>query len=339
MYFKHPASPPGGDGQWNIRVRVGSTGPGGVFQEETYLAFSQVIYTYPSGTVGLNATDAIDDRIAAANQAVDFKSVFSTRFHGSQQNPTPQYIRNTSSWCYDLRQQMTCISPWNSEGINLGAGTAITARHIVGAYHNRLPIDTSIRFITANAGAGNAESVITRTIIGRADHVGNDVSVYTLSASLPATITPCKILPANYGAYLSYLGGGRPPVMSLDQEEKALVAELHLLSGIAEYAKPAFHTDRVPFYEDIIPGDSGNPTFLIIKPPLVNDAALVLLSTFTFGGAGFGHFVTNLDPTLNAMIAAADADAIVNHPEFLSVNTGLQVEAVDLSGFSEFTPP
>ena len=158
---------------------------------------------------------------------------------------------------------------------------------------------------------------------------GADLTVYTLDTPLPASITPCKLLPANYASYLSYLEQGRPPALVLDQEEKALVTELRALGNSAEFVKPGLHQNRLAFYEDLITGDSGNPAFLII-----NDT-LVLLTTITYGGPGSGTFVTPQISALNAMIVAADADATARgYP----ANTGLQVQTVDLSGFSTFTP-
>lgn len=169
---------------------------------------------------------------------------------------------------------------------------------------------------------------------GRALHPTLDVVVYTLSSPLPATITPCKVLPANYASYLSYLTVGRPPVMILDKDEHALIQEfqgLQSLDGQTHFVKPPdFRQNRVAFYEPLIDDDSGNPAFLIIN------GELVLLSCAHDNTSG--PFVTNLTnpTTLNDMIAAADADAAVQHPEF-PVNP-VQVQTIDLSGFSTFTP-
>ena len=288
--------------------------------------------------MGLNATEAIDNRISTINtndpNAVNTaKLVFSIQHHGGPGQPPVAYVRNTLSWCYDLRQQMTCISPWNDEGSNIKPGTAITAQHIITAKHFHLHNNDAIRFITANAGANNPEGVVLRTIRGSADQPGGDVTIHTLDSPLPPTITPCKVLPANYASYLSYLGGGRPPVMYLDQEEKALVQELRALdleTNLTRFVKPLFHPNRLPFNELLINNDSGNPAFLII-----NDT-LVLLSTALFYGTGDSTFVTNMVPSLNAMIVAADANTVLTGPQ---ISTGLQVQTVDLSGFSMFTPP
>ena len=275
-------------------------------------------------------SDAIDTRLAASLAALvnpeTAKLIFSVQGHNAT---PPNYMRNTSSWCYDLRQQMTCISPWNSSGLNLGTGTAITAQHIISAYHNKLPLDATVRFITAN------NVIVEKIIRGRADNLDCDVSVYTLDSLLPATITPCKVLPANYANYLSYLGGGRPPVMFLDQEEKATVRDLRTLeyrphsTGFGVHAiEPTHHPDRLQFYEATQGGDSGDPIFLIVN----NELALLHVLSVAEGGP----FVSNCVPTLNAMIVAADANATARgYPQ----NTGLPVETVNLSGFPFLTPP
>lgn len=327
VYYKHPSAIPAVPARRDIYATVGSTALIGHSTTSTYSHTSQEYYVYPAGTMGRNATEAIDTRIAGKNPATD-KAVFSVQDHA-----TPTYVRNISCWCYDLRQQMTCISPWNSQYHNQGAGTAITAQHIILSAHAEIAVGSTVRFITAN------NAVVDSIIRGKARHplysgspnYYNDLTVYTLDSPLPASITPCKLLPANYASYLSYLDNARPPVLVLDQEEKALVTELRQLDNSAVFVKPGLHLDRLGFYEDLITGDSGDPAFLII-----NDT-LVLLTTLTGGGPGGGTFVTPQISALNAMIVAADADT-ANHPG-TPITTGLQVQTVDLSGFSTFIAP
>ena len=278
------------------------------------------------------------------------KLVFSVQDHDAQ--PDPIYVRNTASWCYDLRQAMTCISPWNfntapnvEPGGPKGAGTAITAQHIITSEHYELQRGALIRFITAD------NQVIVKTIRGRATHPDfyrttphgpSDITIYTLDSLLPASITPCKLLPANYTNRLSHLRSGRPPVMILDQEEKALVTELGELdyytgfpSTSAEYLRPALHRQRLAFFEPLIDGDSSNPAFLLINNTL---ALLSVARGSDFSSFSDGVFVTPQIDTLNAMIVAADADCI-NQPPFTPISTGFTVQTVDLSGFNSYTPP
>ena len=227
VYFKHPSANPPAPTDRFITAKVGSAVPSGTGPVAVVGAITQENYIYPANTVGRSATEAIDNRInpIALVNVEDAKRVFSVQDHDAQ--PNPIYIRNTASWCYDLRQQMTCISPWNANTSSslspkgaTGAGTAFTAQHIITTAHYEMQVETPIRFITAD------NQVVDRFIWGRKRHPGyetniayQDLTVYTLNAPLPASITPCKILPANYATYLSYLDGGRPPVMILDQEE------------------------------------------------------------------------------------------------------------------------
>ena len=208
-----------------------------------------------------------------------------------------------------------------------------------------------IRFITAD------NQVIVKTIRGRATHPDfyrttphgpSDITIYTLDSPLPAPplpayITPCKLLPANYANYLSHLRAGRPPAMILDQEEKALVTELYGLVSASSFpladnffVRPGLHRQRLAFFETLIDGDSSNPAFLIINNTL---ALLSVASGSDFiSGYSNGTFVTPQISMLNAMIVAADAD-VGNYPPFIPMNTGLQVQTVDLSDFDFYTPP
>ena len=350
VYFKHATAIPPVPTARTIFARAGSTVPTGLSYSGRAYANVQSPYDYPLNTVGRNATDAVDARLAGKTAATALP-VFSTQFHGTPVNPTPIYVRNTASWCYDLRQQMTCISPWNKNTSSSGdptgprgAGTAVTAQHIITSAHYGLQHGTEIRFITAD------NQVETRFIRGRATHPDYysttphgpaDITIYTLNSPLPATITPCKLLPANYTDYLSYLKNGSPPLMILDQEEKALVWEINALSDLAEFVQPGLHRKRVEFFESIVNGDSSNPEFLLLNDTLVLLSVMSGItqdSSLGYAEIARGTFVTPQISILNAMIVAADADTITTFP-YDQISTGLQVQTVDLSGFSPYTPP
>ena len=146
VYFKNPTVVPGGELTSYIQAKIGSAARHGFPQIQEIGEITQVNYTYPAGTVGRNATDAVDTRIAGKDATA--LPVFSTQDH-TPAFGLPIYVRKTASWCYDLRQAMTCISPWNSQYANLFAGTAITARHFVNAKHVHLSVGQTIRFIEA----------------------------------------------------------------------------------------------------------------------------------------------------------------------------------------------
>ncbi len=331
VWFRHSDTIPPAATVWNIFFTLGTL-PTERHGRVDFRITTRKLYTYPPGTLGLHASQAIDTRLAGKNPA-NALAIFSTQNHNAQ---PPVYVRNTACWCYDLRQAMTCISPWYSAYSFKYGGTAITPQHIITSAHidPLMLVGNTIRFITAN------DVIVTRTIVGKARHPDYqgypfyypDLTVYTLSSPLPATITPCKILPANYASHLGELERYRVPILALDQLERARVFDLVELTSSAGGYPPSLEPDREAFF-DIYPGegDSGNPMFLI-----VNDT-LVLLTTLTFPGGG--TFVTPQLAALNAMIAAADADATARNPQLPPFNTGFQMQTIDLSGFSPFTPP
>ena len=166
-------------------------------------------------------------------------------------------------------------------------------------------------------------TVHNRTITGKARHPNYvpstpDLTIYTLASNLPVGITPCKLMPSNWTSYLVQNLSNRPPALGLDQEEKALIIDF--------YTDGAFLTptdyDRLIFHENKISGDSGNPAFLIVN------GELVLVTVWTYGGAGGGTPVANFITDLNAMIVTADAQA--------GVSTGYTVTEADFSAFPNY---
>jgi hypothetical protein len=70
------------------------------------------------------------------------------------------------------------------------------------------------------------------------------------------------------------------------------------------------------FYRDVIPGDSGSPSFVII-----NNSA-VLLTQWTYGGAGQGDEDVYYAPLINAAMT--------------ELGGGYQLTEIDLSAFPDF---
>jgi hypothetical protein len=75
--------------------------------------------------------------------------------------------------------------------------------------------------------------------------------------------------------------------------------------------------DRFAFYETIIDGDSGNPAFLII------DDELVIITVWTFAGAGAGTSIAYHKDAINTMMA--------------TLGGGYSLTEIDLSGFTDFS--
>lgn len=93
VYFKHPSAVALGPTSRYIFAKVGSAliSGNGNSVVPAVVVITQSDYTYPPNTVGRNATEAIDGRInmIATNNVATAKLIFSTQYHGTPQNPTP----------------------------------------------------------------------------------------------------------------------------------------------------------------------------------------------------------------------------------------------------------
>ena len=281
---------------------------------------SESVYTFQNvlaGSLAEHLSAQVDDRINSGMSLATNAPLYTTQDHS-----TPSYVRNTNFWANDV--DLTCISPWNSNSANRKAGTLITPRHILNSAHYEFPVGTSVRFITSD------NQVITRTVVGRKRHPDYslsgyqpDLTIYTLDSDLPASISFCKLMPSDYTDYITRenLVDTRIAAFGLDQEEKGLVRDISNNTQI-EFQEPT-DADRLLLYERIISGDSGNPVFVIFN------GELVLLTVWTFGGAGKGSLVANYISDLNQMIVDSDSNA--------GVSTGYTVTEADFSSFPTYS--
>jgi hypothetical protein len=218
--------------------------------------------------------------------------------------------------------QLTCISPWNSEGGIYFAGVLVSPRHVLFATHFRPSAGATIRFVAAD------NTVVTRTltaltVVGTPVNYYPDLTVGVLDSDVPGTIAYARILPDNWAAKLPALTGTTAadsllvPSLGLDQEEKALISDLNPngMGTTVSFSYPANAT-RANFYEDKISGDSGNPAFLIIN------GQLVLLTCWTWGGGGGGTSVWDQRAAINSIMTA--------------LGGGYQLTPIDLSGFPSY---
>ena len=217
----------------------------------------------------------------------------------SQDHATRGYMRNEDLWCADL--DLTGLSPWNSSGGHKKAGTLITPRHVIGAAHYEYSIGTVVRFVETNG------TVHDRTVAGKTRHPDYkphfpDLTIYTLDSDLPSSITPCTVMPSDYSKYFDNIYKSKIPCIGFDQEEKALIIDW------ANGGRMRTPTDskRLIFNESKIKGDSGNPAFLVLE------GKLVLITVWTYGGAGGGTAVADYISDINGMIATADKQAGVS---------------------------
>jgi len=165
--------------------------------------------------------------------------------------------------------------------------TLITPRHIVMAKHYARPALAPVIFHDRNGKR------LERKIIGLAAGKG-DVMVGLLDAPAPSNYTHYS-LPDTSSNIPALVG---TPVIVSDQKRSLFV---HLIAGIGG-GGISFKHDQNKQYgwgKNLVVGDSGNPSFLIVG------TKLVLVETHTSGGPGAGPFYG--DPAVQAGIRAAVA--------------------------------
>ncbi|KAK7505613.1 hypothetical protein BaRGS_00002884 [Batillaria attramentaria] len=254
----------------------------------------------------------IDDRLAASRDKgvapKDALPIFSVQDHNHK-----HYVRNPDCWAADL--DLTCISPWNSNGHTRKAGTLVSPRHAVWARHYNIPVNSTLRFVARDGTVVDRRITATRYVDahGGSGFYGRDNVVGVLDRDVPASISYAKVMPHTL-LTMHPPPNVHLPVMSTDFEEKALVTDFFLYSNRSiSLRSPYTSSPRHDYYEPKITGDSGNPSFFII------DDELVLLFTFTSGGAGGGtNFIYHYD----------DINRIMTQ-----LGGGYQLTEVDLSRF------
>jgi|694.fasta_scaffold119973_4 hypothetical protein len=256
---------------------------------------NNIIFTnYQNSSLAKHIVDTISSRVTN-KVASTSKNIFSTQNHSES-----IYVRNENCWAYGL--DLTCISPWNSLAAHQRAGTLISPRHMVFAAHYPITVGTTIRFVDLS------NTVVTRTITGISTVLNTDIQIAILNSDVPNSISFARILPPNWFSYLPSLYSNSMnvfqrdlsfglPALCLDQEEKALLNDLiGMSSGMssASFGIPN-NSKNAEFYETIISGDSGNPSFLIINN------TLVLISTWFFPTSG--PFVTFYKDQINSVMS------------------------------------
>jgi plastocyanin len=259
-----------------------------------------------------NARDAVDNRIFGLDAEESLK-IFDVQDHGNG-----IFVRNPNVWTGDL--DLTCMSPSNSNMDNRKAGTLITDKHIVFAAHYSLNVGDTVRFVTED------NEVIERKIVDKTrapeySSLWPDYVIAELDSPVPESITSSYFLPDNVDSLLGNNGGRYAPGLVLDQEEKALIADISSNSegGRSTYFRyPDSNSDRYDYSETIIGGDSGNPSFLIIN------GQLTLQSVWTYGGGGSGTNLTTMKHSMQDII------------EEFSFGAGYTLSTVDVSHFTTY---
>ena len=299
------------DGNSNITASIGGKT---LSKNLTFLvinAVNTIFSDYASSSLAKSIISTMDSRISGKDPSTS-KNIFSLQNHANG-----IYTRNTQCWAHGL--DLTCFSPWNSLGGPQRAGTLISPRHIICAEHYPLAVGTTIRFVRLD------NTVVTKTITAIGDIYNTDIQIALLDSDVGPGISFAQILPENWYNYLPSLYSNQSlninrdfalPALCLDQEEKALRLDLARISSSLRsttYYKSLKLTDSA-FYEDIIGGDSGSPSFLIINNQLV------VLTVWT--SSSLGTFITQRKNAINTMMS--------------QLGGGYQLTEIDLSSFLSY---
>ncbi len=248
-------------------------------------------------------SESVDQRIAgkiptkASALLSDYPSSWS---HGV-------FKRNPDFWGCDI--DFSCVSVWNSARGNLRAGTAISPWHVIFAAHFPLAKGERITFLS------NDDQVLSRGIAATKRIGKTDLMIASLDAALPTSIVPAKLLPSGYQKFI-HQGGGLP-IVSFNQRKEAIVANLMGMSDIpgrhrAFSIQPSKQSDRMSFNKELIAGDSGGPTFLILnKQP-------ILIYIIQAGRAGSGDSPHMVRRELEATMHELHANVMPAYIDFSS---------------------
>lgn len=265
---------------------------------------TDVFNRFVPGSLGRHCVDAVDSRIVGKTLAIH-GPLFSTR-----NDSTATYVWNAARWCADI--DLTCVSVWNSTGANTRGGTLVSPRHVVFATHYLIAVGATLRFVKADG------TVVTRTMTARSSVPGtySDLTVGVLDSDVPAGIAFAKVLPVDYDTAKMPGVRNRVPALKLDQEKKASVADYYGTNGFWSICLLPTDPQRLAMYEEVVVGDSGSPSFLIVN------GGPVLTHVMLFGGPGAGGLFTDNRAGVNAAMTA--------------LGGGYQLTDADLSGFTSY---
>lgn len=263
--------------------------------QRTASTTASVFTEFVAGTLPRHCADAIDTLLSGHNASTD-KPYFSS---GTTKNAT----------CWASGLDLSPVSLGNPRV------TVVSPLHAVGSEH--YPNGGPYQF------RGNDGVIYTRNSVGSlnlgpansADGYNTDIYIVKFNSPLPASVVPVKVPPGGWQATYAPGVANRIPALMLDQEYKCLVGGVRTVSSFVTFGIPSNAT-RLAFNENIISGDSSNPAFLIVNN------SLVLLCTWTFGGAGSGPNYEYQSALINAGMT--------------TLGGGYQLTVADFSGFTAF---
>jgi hypothetical protein len=202
--------------------------------------------------------------------------------------------RNASCWCSDL-PGITAISPWNSEDAYRHGGVLIAPDVVLYSDHSDTDFanGTVFSFVTLD------NTVVTRTQAANSQIGSTDIRIGKLDSDVPGSIRPALVLsPSDFAGLQSVIAAGvRVPILSTDQEEKALVRDSSSLAENAIFRIP-IDAARIGFYENLVGGDSGSTGAWIYG------SDLVLACAWQGGLGGSGPSVHYYRNEINAAMTA-----------------------------------
>ena len=168
--------------------------------------------------------------------------------------------------------------------------TMITPRHALMAKHYMRKHGDTVVFHDREG------QQVKRVLVGMRKLPGVDVGVGILDEAVPPGIKIYKLLEPSESFATDLVGA---LALITDNERLVHVHEISAIRGTYVSFQQA-RTLPEGFFEDLVRGDSGNPSFLMVR------GEPVLLETHHFGGAGSGPFLG--DAQIQEGIALAIAD-------------------------------
>ena len=154
--------------------------------------------------------------------------------------------------------------------------TLVSPRHALMARHYQRKVGSKVTFHDRRG------KPVTRKISG-IENLSHDIAVVILDENVPPTIKTYRLLPPGE-SYSELLRGSHALITAWAKGERKV--RIHAIfsvhAGLVTFVDAA--TLPAKFFEPLITGDSGNPTFLWLN----NEP--VLIETHTYGGSGRGPF-------------------------------------------------
>ncbi|MFP6874247.1 MAG: hypothetical protein VCA55_12155 [Verrucomicrobiales bacterium] len=156
--------------------------------------------------------------------------------------------------------------------------TLVSPRHALMARHYQRKVGSTVTFHDRRGRP------VKRKIRG-IENLINDIAVVILDEDVPATVKTYRLLPPGE-SYSELLRGSH--VLITDGERKVHV---HAINSINAGKVSFIGAATLPggFFEKLIVGDSGNPSFVWLN------SEPVLIETHTYGGSGRGPFFSTPD--------------------------------------------